>query len=369
VSGVPPYPVVPQPSTYADGPLLVSQLRDDLTNGVLFLANRPSFTGYSTAAPTITSGSFQSVVLNTDQSDPWAGHAPLGSDPQNYYCQAPGWYLAEGYAPFTYTGTVSAHEFGVAIGATTGGTFSTHQGQLHVTSSGQNPGVFGADLIYLANAGTIGSSADYAQLMAYTSGSAIALEGAGSNTPRLSLRWVGTGSASALAVPPNAAFPVPPDYVTEEWLLANVTQALEFLENPPMMRRTHVPIPDDFPSTTWPAGAVLSLTGATLDNYGAWSGTKWVAPQPGVHFIYGQVAAGVTSGVNAFAAGIAVNGSVTWGQAVLSGTGPSDLVITSATGRFRLDEGDTVQLTGYQGTGGPVTAEDQTKLVVVWESS
>jgi hypothetical protein len=369
VSGVPPYPVVPVPSTYEDGPLLVAQLRSDLTNGVLFLANRPSFTGYSTSAPTITSGSYQSVVLDTDQSDPWAGHAPLGSDPQNWYCQAPGWYLAQGYAPYQYSGTVSAHEFGVAIGATTGGAFSTYQGQLHVTSSGQNPGVFGADLIHLANAGTIGSSADYAQLMAHTSGSAIAMEGASPNNPRLSVRWAGTGSASSLSVPSNAAFPVPPGYVGPDWLNVNVKETLEFLENPPMLRRTHVPTPDDFASTTWPAGVVLGLTGASLDNYGAWSGTEWVAPQPGAHFIYGQVAAGVTSGVNAFATGIAVNGTVTWLAAVLSATGPSDLVITGGAGKFRLDEGDTVQLVGYQGTGGPVTAEDETKLVIAWDSS
>jgi hypothetical protein len=312
-------------------------------------------------------------VLDTDQSDPWAGHSPVDTNnPQNWYCQAPGWYLGYGYVPYQYTGG-SAYVFGMGLGVSLGGTLSTYAGQAHLVSSGEPPGVFGADLFQLATAGTISSSADYVQLQAYTTDPSGPLLAASSpNNPRLSVRWAGTGSASSLAVPSNAAFPVPPGYVTEEWLLANVTQALEFLENPPMLRYSVTE--GELNSATWPDATTVGLDVKAVDNYGAWTGSEYPAPQPGEYFIYGQagIQASAIEGA-AYAAGITINGTTTWGQAVLAPEAASDLVvIVGACGKFRLAEGDTVSLAAFQGSGGGLSlsgADEATRLVIIWDSS
>lgn len=360
---------MPAPTTWVNDPVLVSELRADQSNGVSFLSNRPSFSAYCTGTPVIASGAFHSVVLDTEQSDPWQGHSPLGTSPQNYYCQAPGWYLAEGYVPFQYAGGGET-AFGAGLGVNTSGGLATSQGQLHVTASGVNPGVFAADLVQLLRTGSPGSSgSDFVQLQAFTTGTGLALDGSGTNFPRLSLRWAGTGAASSLGIPANASFPVPPSFVDEAWLNANVRDALLFLENPPMLRASHVPVAGDLPSGTWPSGSAVSTAVIALDNYSALAGPAWTAPQAGVHYICAQVGAALTSGTASYAAGVKVNSSVTWGQAVFSGTAGSDEVIASATGRFRLSAGDTVSLQGFQNSGGALTATANSRLVIAWESA
>ena len=271
---------MPAPTTWVNGPVLVSGLRADQSNGVSFLSNRPSFSGYCTGTPVIPSGAFTAVVLDTEQSDPWQGHSPLGSHPENYYCQAPGWYLAEAFVPWQYTGG-TAKLFGAGIGVNTAGGLTTVQGQQHLTNSGVNPGTFGADLVQLLRTGEPGSSgSDYVQLQAFTTGTSLALDGSGTNFPRLSLRWAGTGAASSLGIPANASFPVPPAYVDEAWLNANVRDALKYLENPPLLRYS-ASGGGGLASGTWPSGTVIPLGTLGVDNRSAWSGSAWTfKPSP-----------------------------------------------------------------------------------------
>lgn len=366
---IPPFPSVPAPTTWANGPVLVSELRADQSNGVSFLSNRPSFSAYCTGTPVIASGGFRSVVLDTEQSDPWQGHSPLGTSPQNYYCQAPGWYLAEAFVPWQYV-TASPAEFSAGIGVNTAGGLTTYQGQLQVTESGVNPGVFAADLVELLRTGAPDSSgSDYVQLQAYTSGSGISLDGASPNFPRLSLRWMGTGAASSLAIPGSASFPVPPAYVDAAWLNANIRDALKFLSNPPLFRATHTPSAGDLPSGTWPAGTVIPAGNVTVDNFSASTGTGWTAPAAGVHYICAQAGIGLPTGTAAVAAGVKINGTTTWGQAVFTESGATGQVIAAVAGRFRLAAGDTVSLAGFQNSGATQTSAATSKLVIAWESA
>jgi hypothetical protein len=375
VSGVPPYPSVPVPSTYANDPVTTLQLRDDMTNGVSFLANRPNFGAYCTGTPLIPASAWTPVVLDTEQSDPWNGHAVLTGSvdvPQNYYCQAAGWYLGEGYVPWVYTGATN-YAFSAGLGVSTAGGLTTYQGQQHITSAGLSPGVFAADLFQMTRTGVPGSSgSDYVQLQAWTNASGGAdLDASTANYPRLSVRWAGTGNLSVLGVPANAAFPVPPVFVDNTWLNTNIRDTLKFLINPPMIRYT-TPSVSALVATTWPAGTPITLTGETLDNQSAYSTSTglFTAPAAGVYYIIAQVAVAVTSTASAshFAAGIAVNGGTTWGNAVYIPAGVTGTVIATATGRFRMSAGGTAGLVGFNDLAS-LTFQTPTKFIAVWESS
>ena len=350
--------------------MLVSSLRDDVTNGVTFLANRPAFSGYCTGNPSISANSFTPVVIDTEYFDTWAGHAPLGTYPQNYYCQAAGWYLAEGFIPWNYTGS-SQVAFAAAIGVSTVSGTAISEGQAQVIATGVNPGMFAADLVQLLRTGVPDSSgSDYLQLMAFTNHSSFTLQGTTPTLPTLSARWVGSGAASTLSVPANGSFPVPPSYVDDTWLNTNIRDAIDFLSNPPMLRYAYVPGSQTIASLLWPAATKITLNTASLDNYSAWSpgSNDWVAPAAGVHYVYGQVACTSAAGIS-YAAGITVNGTTTWGQSYLNGLTTAGTIICAFAGHFRLSAGDTVALAGFQNAGSALSVRAQTRLLIFWESS
>lgn len=338
-----------------------------------FLANRPQYTGYCTGTPAITAGTFTPIVIDTDGNDNWSGHSPLGQIPQDYVCQAPGWYLAEGYVPFNYTGGTQ-FAFGAAIGSSLGGTFSVSQGQSHLLASGHFPGVAAADIVRMVTTGPAGtaSSADYIQLLAYTTASGVSLLGATPNFPVLAVRWACTGSASTLAVPANAAFPVPPSYVDQAWLNTNIRDTMAFLANPPALRYSYAPGTQTLPGGTWPTANAVTLNTRTLDNYSAGTLGTWIVPQPGVYCVLAQV--GFVTPVSAqggtYAAGVTISGTTTWGQAVSVNAGAVvGTVAVSLSDRFRLSTGSTVSLAGFQNTGASRTLTAATRLVTLWEEA
>lgn len=342
-------------------------MRDDLSDGLNFLANRPAFTGFCTGTPVIPASAFTAISLDTDQSDPWNGHSPLGADPQNWYCQAPGWYLGEGHVPWTYTSATS-RLFGAAIGVSTAGGLITLKGQQHWTNSGQNPGVFAADIFELSRTGAPGSSgSDFVQLQAFTTATGVSVQGSTPNNPRLSVRWIGTGADSALGAPASPGWPVPPAFVTPAFLNASIRDALRFLANPPFARLTG-PVPPFLTPGTFPAATAIGLGAVTVDNYSAADGEGWTAPVAGVHYIYAQadLAGSPLGGIAA--AGVSVNGNVTFGQSVQysSRSDPPDLIV-SACGRFRLNAGDEVALAAFQSSTSSLPVGPDSKLIIIWE--
>lgn len=370
---IPPYPTVPAASTYVNGPVLTSELRSDVTNGVTFLANRPVFSANCTGTPNISAGT-QALVLDTENFDSWAGHQPLGGSPQNYYCQSPGWYLAEGYVPWVYTGSTQ-FAFGASLGVNTVAGLNPSYGQQHYTNSGQTPGVFVADLVHLNRAGPAGSAGvDYVQLQASTTRGAPGVNVAGSspNVPVLTARWVSAGTASSLGVPANASFPAPPTAVDATWLNTNIRDTVNFLTNPPVLQYSYVPGSNTLAVGTWPTATKLSLNTLGVDNFSGWSAAnnQWTAPVAGVYYIYAQMGITASPGQpGTYAAGVTINGSTTWGDAIFANAAPGATVITSMTQRFRLSQGDVLSLAGFQGSSTGHALQPGTRLVVAWESS
>lgn len=354
-------------STYTNTPVKVSELRADQTNGVLFLSNRPQFTGQGTTGALIGAGTFTAIILD-DLNDSWQGHSPLGNNPANYYCQAAGWYVAEAFVPWSYT-SATPQLFGAAIGVSQGGTFSVSLGQLHIGGSGQNPGMFAADLVQLSGTGPVGSAnVDYVQALAYTSGTTIALQSASPNIAQLAVRWVGNGTASSLSIPANGSFPVPPSFVDQVWLNTNISNAISYLADPPMLR---VPFTGTQNLTVgvFPTGSTINLSTPTLDNFSGWSGNAWTVPRAGVHYVYGQVAMISSAGSpGTYGAGIAQNGTVTWGQ-VIYGAAFSGTVSVGICDQFRFAQGDQVALVGFNGSAAGHQIQSASRLVCVWQES
>jgi hypothetical protein len=368
VSGVPPYPSVPAPSAWANGPMTTSQLRDQ-TNGVTFLANRPAAYAQGEGVGIIGSG-FQLVILPFPVFDTWGGLGTL-IEPYLYYCQAPGWYLFEGYVPLAYTGPTE-YEFGAAVGVTVAGTTTYYTGQLHSLASGVGPGVFVSELAQMVNTGAPGGTGDFAQLFAILPAIGGTLVSSGPVVPGLTARWVSSGSASSLSVPSPGTAPTPPNYVTTTWLNTNIRDTLNFLTNPPVFRYSYAPGSQSLASGTWPNASTISLNTATVDNFSGWNsgGNYWAAPAPGVHYVSAQVCYNqIASSAMVCAAGVSVNGTVSWGQAVRSSSALSGSIVAGMVQRFRLNQGDHVALAGFVSAGsGTATIGGATKLAIAWES-
>jgi hypothetical protein len=67
-----------------------------------------------------------------------------------------------------------------------------------------------------------------------------------------------TGAASSLAVPANAAWPVPPTQITTTWLNANIRDTVNFLVNPPIFKITYTAGSATLASTGWPTGTTIT---------------------------------------------------------------------------------------------------------------
>ena len=72
----PPYPLVPAPSTYVNGPVTASELTADMTNGVTFLSNRPVFSAYNSEGPAILTSAATTGTATTATSVPASTHVP-----------------------------------------------------------------------------------------------------------------------------------------------------------------------------------------------------------------------------------------------------------------------------------------------------
>lgn len=366
-------PTVPSPFTWVPGPVPVWGLRD-VSNAVSFLSGPPLFMGYSTSF-SVPTGPTTPVTLDTEAVDTWGGHTPPGAP---YFCCAPGWHLVTAAAQFTYT-TATAKDFSVLLQAGNGVTVSlTLQGEQVAGGSGQNPCASAADLVQLVNVG-----ADFVQMAGrQDSGSASALAG----NPYMSARWVCANSGTAgLAVPANAAWPVPPAYVTSAFLNANIRDAIRFLTYPPIFRGYYAGSGNTLPSQAFPAGTVIPLdttTGSTVaggpavDNYSGWNsgGNYWTAPVAGVYAVYGQVAVSTFAANGTLAAGFSVNGTAQWLKSYFTQTAAVPRSALAAR-KIRLSAGDRVQLVGSQNSGsslaleGSGTAAVFNKLIIVWESA
>jgi hypothetical protein len=384
---LPPWPTVPNPSTWSSGPILVPRLRADVTNAVSFLANKPSFLGFCTSAPAVpTGGSGSLVTLDSEAYDSWQGHQPLGNQPGWYLCRAPGWYLAEGYISWSYnTATTVSFTTSLAVGTgpSTSPTITT--GEIHPVNDTRTPGPMAADLVQLVNAWTPGTTLpvngssvpdgmDYIALYArQNSGSNQNLTAAATQYPRLSVRWMcaNTGT-TGLSVPSNPSWPVPPAYITSAgYLNPAIRDTIRFLAYPPIFRALYAAGTNTLTSQTFPAASKLALDTVTVDNYSGWSAANnyWVAPVAGVYYCIGQVHVAAQASAGSLAAGFSVNaGTTVWGKSARSPSNSSGFAVATVK-RLRLNAGDTVALMGSNSNSSALTINSGTRLVCCWESS
>ena len=373
----PPYPQVPAPITWANGPILTSQLRNDVTNAVLFLSNRPLYAGQITTGNSINSGVEQPLGMNVELVDSWSGHQASTGYGISYYCQAAGWYLCQGTVPWAYSTATQEVFYNSFSGLTGGAAFGVH-GEIQLVGSGHNPSPQICDLIQQTVTGPIGGGGDKITLNGIqNTGSPLALAATATELPYVTIRWVcATSGTASLPVPANASWPVPAAYITSAFLNANIRDTIRFLTYPPIYRAHYTAGSSTLPAQTFPAGTVVPLTTIDVDNYsGGATGTPagYTAPVGGVYFCHGQFNLASSANQINVCAGLQVNGgTIAWGGSVFalanaSGTG------TVISRRLRLNAGDTVQFCASQGTPGALaynaTAANQTRFLAVWECS
>ena len=375
----PPFPTLPAPSTWVNGPVLTSQLRNDAQNAILFLSNRPLYLGQDTGAGAAGSGVDASLGMNVDQVDSWNGHNQQ-IDFTKYYCQAAGWYLCQGTCPWAYSGSTQ-YVFTAGFTALSGGVATgVVRGQLQLQGSTHFPEPQVADLILQSVTGAPGGGGDWISLTGMqATGSSIATVASGNLFPYVVIRWVcATSGTQPLIVPANASWPVPPAYVTPAFLNTNIRDTISFLTYPPICRAHYTPGSTTMPSQTFPAGTVINLGTVDVDNYGGYttgSSGGYTAPVGGVYFIYGQINFAATASTTiAYSAGLSVNGgTVQWGDSVFKTTADVSGCGAIVRKRLRLNAGDFVQFYGQQSSGGSLgyngTTANQTRFIAVWECS
>jgi len=368
------FPPIPVPSTWNEGEIVPAEiLRDDVSSTVQFLANRPTFVGNDPTGPSVSGTEPMPVE---ELNDTWNGHAD-GTDPSQYFCQAPGWYLCQADIPFDYT-TATEVQFAAGFaGLSSGVAFGPNWGPLTENGSGWVPVARSCDLIIMHGQGAIGGAGDYVEFYLFA-GTGTTLVTSTTQLPTVSVRWVAKVSGvTGLPVPTNPAWPVPPDYITSADMNANVRDTVRFLAFPPICKAVYTPGTTTLPSQTFPAGTVVAfgVDDAVVDNYDGFTGgtgSNYTAAVAGNYFCYGQINLNSSANDAIYCAGFSVNsGTTQWGDSV-------KMVATAAGGasvtkRLRLDEGDVLQFVASQDSGASIeyntTGANQTRFIVVWEGA
>lgn len=379
-----PNPTVPVPYTWTTGtPILADVLRGQVSDTIALLSNLPMFNGIQTGNPqaNIATNTNTAVQLNTEITDNYLGHLnnPAGTNPY-YFPQIPGWYLAQGVAPYTLSSGGSRIST-MITGIQNGGASTDYGGAVVLGASANNPGAIACKLMKAQVIGT-----DRINLSTWqATGSGQPLANTGNAWPSLTCRWVAALSGTAgLPVPVNAAWPVPPADITAAFMLTNVTQVVEFLTYPPICEYSGavavtVPSSATLPTTT---GTTLVLQNATVDNYSAYNTSTgvWTAPVAGSYFAYGAGLLNMNAGGAAVACGMTItssnyNGGVTFTQ--WGGCGSATATATCGQAyrrRLRLHAGDTLSLAAAQNDTGSAGASNSTgtwtpRFITVWEGA
>jgi hypothetical protein len=146
---------------------------------------------------------------------------------------------------------------------------------------------------------------------------------------------------------------------------AGITGVLNFLANKPVFRISSAAAQSIGNNVS--GGTALAFTGssATVDNYTGWSAGTYTIQRDGLYLFHGLVAFSSNS-TGQRMAGAVINGTTYWGPPSTGAT-----VGTTNSGKtqvFGLHAGDTVQLCGYQNSGGSLNTAttDQTRFLLTW---
>jgi hypothetical protein len=385
---------LPNPRTWALGELIKAPyLRADVSDAVALLAQPPLFTGQQGSAQTITNATETEITIDTENYDNYGGHLASGSGVNTalYYGMFPGWYLVQAQAPLQYTG--GAGTMGASVGVASGGGALTYYGGERIPNSG-TASLYAfpvaCKLAQMVDTGTYGGSGnDRVAASCYQdSGSSQALYAGTNRFPSVSARWVcALAGTPGLPVPPLAAWPTPPSYVTSAFMNAQVRDTIRFLVYPPICEYQYNAGTQSLASqASVPAtGTTVKLDTAVVDNYSAFSTSTWTwtAPVAGLYWVYNLAAMSQQATATALMAGITVtsanyNGGATftaWGgtRASFAGTRVQSAAIRR---QLRLNAGDTLQAAAWQSDSGSNAAtlagntnEWQSRFIVIWRNA
>lgn len=385
--------VLPAPRTWSPhDKIKAPYLRADVSDAVALLSAPPMFIGQQATPTSMAAGQDVPVNLDTEVYDNAFGHLDT-TNPDKYYGQFGGVYIAQGTCGIDYSGGSGALKAGIGF-SPSGAPLSTYYGQRLPTSgtSGRVPQPAVAKLILFVNVGSHGGSNDYASLVVnQTSGSAQNTHSGTSQIPQLQLQWVcaanGTGN---LPFPVNASWPAPPAYITAAFLNTNIAGTINFLIFPPVMEAFYQAGTQTLASGSGPpaTGTPVNLDTIAFDTYSAFNTSThtWTAPVAGVYWCYGQAEMSVAGTCQAVAAGLTVSsanyngGTATtlWGGAQAAFAGGENCAIVRR--RLRLNAGDTLKLAAFQhdsaaaaatldyNTGGGFSI-NESRLITVWRSA
>lgn len=383
---------LPAPRTWAVNELIKAPyLRADVSDAIALLSQPPLFQGQQGTAQTISDSLETQVNIDTENYDNYHGHLPSGSGVNTalYYGMFPGWYLVQSQAPLNYTG--GSGTMGASVGvASNGGAFTWYGGERLAASATASEYAFpvACKLAQMVNTGTYGSGDRLSAGVYQDSGSSQALYAATNRFPSVSARWVcaNTGTAG-LPVPPLAAWPTPPSYVTSAFMNANVRDTIRFLIYPPVMEAQYNAGTQSLASqaSVPGTGTTIQLDHAVVDTYGAWSGSThtYTAPVAGLYWVYSLAAMSQAATATALAAGINVTSSnynggtkfTMWGGARTSYAG-TRIQAAACRRQLRLNAGDALQAAAWQNDSASAAAtlagntnEWQSRFIVLWRAA
>jgi hypothetical protein len=144
-----------------------------------------------------------------------------------------------------------------------------------------------------------------------------------------------------------------------------ITDVLGFLSNKPVFRISSTSAQSMGNGASGGTALAFSGSTATVDNYTGWSAGTYTIPRDGLWLFHGLVAMSANS-TGQRMAGAVVNGTTYWGPPSTGAT--TGTTNCGKTQVFALHAGDTVQLCGYQTSGGSLNTAttDQTRFLLAW---
>lgn len=382
-------PTVPVAPDYVNEQLILAPgLRSSVGDGIAFLLSPPAFVGAQTnTLQGVAPSTLTAIQWDTESYDNYGGHR-IATSSNTYYGMIPGWYLCtcSSFINSTTNGDASSGIGGVQ----SGGANQQYMGQrIPMGAAPPVPGTTSAKLMLMTQTGTFGGgSNDYIQGIAWNGGGISQSLLNGSNQfPYMTATWVAAQSGtSSLPVPVNAAWPVPPSYITTSFINTNVSNAIQFLTYPPIYEAFYNTTGQRLASvTSVPSlGPTMLLNSETVDNYNAGINGSWTAPVSGLYYAYGQIAVSNHATSVSLGAGLNVNSSNYGGTPLtLWGSGQQATQITSAINcavvsrHLRLNAGDTLSLSAWQNDSGAngvnvlgvLTNNWSSRLIIVWRSA
>lgn len=390
-------PYVPSPQAYAADPVLVQAplLRADVDGIIALITRPPVFEGFVfTAQQSVSTGTDLLITLDANRVDPYNSHSTSGATNSKCFPPLPGWYLARSAVALSpgSSGFVMA-----GIQYVTNGAASVNVGGGRVPMTvgtgsfpGQHPSC--ARLVQIVSGLPGRAGTDYiAAYIRQSSGGNLntIIPGAVQETSRLHLHWAGTGTVSSLNPPSPQPAPQLPNPLTAAWLKHNITDAVNFLINPPIMEvqlnTAHAGFLPSAATVPDLSAVVVPLDTTIVDNYSAFGpggGNNWVVPVGGVYWLWGQVDINLLTTSQNLAAGLTItsplyNGGQTftwWGGAMPTQAVSGEDNCATVCHQLRLNPGDTVSLGGYQRDSGANAVQvngsagaARCRLISVWK--